>query len=59
MVSKKFFTLKEANSFIPQLLEWVPRIQKLATSLNNDFPDIKSAREKAKWSGGVNREWTI
>ncbi len=52
MVSKKFFTLEEANSLIPQLLEWVPRIQKLATSLNNDFPDIKSAREKAKWSGG-------
>ena len=52
MASKKFFTLQEANSFIPQLLEWVPQIQKLATSLNKDFPDIKNAREKAKWSGG-------
>ena len=52
MDSKKFFTLKEANSFIPKLLEWVPQIQKLATSLNKDFPDIKNAREKAKWSGG-------
>ena len=52
MAFKKIFTLQEANSFIPQLLEWVPRIQKLSTSLQNDFPDIKNAREKAKWSGG-------
>ena len=52
MAFKKFFTLQEANSFIPQLLEWVPYIQKLATSLHNDFPDIKNARDKAKWSGG-------
>ena len=52
MAFKKLFTLQEANSFIPQLLELVPLIQKLSTSLRNDFPDIKNAREKAKWSGG-------
>ena len=52
MAFKKLFTLQEANSFVPQLLELVPLIQKLSTSLHNDFPDIKKAREKAKWSGG-------
>lgn len=52
MPSKKLFTLDEANAFVPQLLELVPRIQKLSISLNNDFPDIKNAREKAKWNGG-------
>ena len=52
MPSKKLFTLDEANAFVPQLLDLVPRIQKLSTSLNNDFPDIKNAREKAKWNGG-------
>ena len=52
MAFKKLFTLQEANSFVPQLLKLVPLIQKLSTSLNNDFPDIKNAREKAKWSGG-------
>ena len=52
MPSKKLFTLKEANGFVPQLLDLVPKIQKLSVSLSNDFPDIKNAREKAKWSGG-------
>ena len=52
MPSKKLFTLDEANAFVPQLLDLVPRIQKLCISLNNDFPDIKNAREKAKWNGG-------
>ncbi|MBT3923255.1 MAG: DUF2203 domain-containing protein [Nitrospina sp.] len=52
MSSKKLFTLDEANAFVPQLLDLVPRIQKLSISLNNDFPDIKNAREKAKWNGG-------
>ena len=52
MPSKKLFTLDEANAFVPQLLDLVPRIQKLSVSLNKDFPDIKNAREKAKWNGG-------
>jgi hypothetical protein len=52
MPSKKLFTLQEANGFVPQLLDLVPKIQKLSVSLSNDFPDIKNAREKAKWNGG-------
>jgi hypothetical protein len=52
MSSKKLFTLDEANAFVPQLLDLVPRIQKLSVSLNDDFPDIKNARDKAKWNGG-------
>ena len=52
MPSKKLFTLDEANAFVPQLLDLVPRIQKLSVSLNSDFPDIKNARDKAKWNGG-------
>ena len=52
MPSKKLFTLDEANAFVPQLLDLVPKIQKLSASLNNNFPDIKNARDKAKWNGG-------
>ena len=52
MPSKKLFTLQEANTFVPLLLDLVPKIQKLSISLSNDFPDIKNAREKAKWNGG-------
>ena len=52
MPSKKLFTLDEANAFVPQLLDLVPKIQKLSISLNNNFPDIKNARDKAKWNGG-------
>ena len=55
MPSKKLFTLQEANGFVPQLLDLVPKIQKLSVSLSNDFPDIKNAREKAKWNGGSNQ----
>jgi hypothetical protein len=52
MPSKKLFTLDEANAFVPQLLDLVPKIQKLSVSMNNNFPDIKNARDKAKWNGG-------
>jgi hypothetical protein len=52
MTSKKLFTLDEANALVPQLLDWVPEIQNLSGSINNDFPDIRNAREKAKWNGG-------
>jgi hypothetical protein len=52
MPLKKLFTLDEANAFVPQLLDLVPKIQKLSVSLNNNFPDIKNARDKAKWNGG-------
>lgn len=49
---KKFFTLDEANSIIPQLLKEVPQIQRLGSRLTQDFPDIKNAWEKAKFNGG-------
>ena len=52
MSLKKLFTLDEANSLVPKLLGWVPEIQKLSVSMNRDFPDIRNAREKAKWNGG-------
>ena len=52
MPLKKLFTLDEANAFVPQLLDLVPKIQKLSVSLKNNFPDIKNARDKAKWNGG-------
>ena len=52
MSLKKLFTLDEANSLVPKLLGWVPEIQKLSASMNRDFPDIRNAREKAKWNGG-------
>ena len=52
MTSKKLLTLEEANALIPQLLDWVPEIQKLSGSMDRDFPDIRNARENAKWNGG-------
>jgi hypothetical protein len=52
MSEKKLFTLAEANCLVPQLLDWVPEIQKLSASMNHDFPDVNNAREKAKWDGG-------
>lgn len=52
MTSKKLFTLEEANALVPQLLDWVPEIQKLSSSMTRDFPDIRNAQEKAKWDGG-------
>ena len=52
MTSKKIFTLEEANALIPKLLDWVPEIQKLSGSMDRDFPDIRNARENAKWNGG-------
>lgn len=52
MAEKKFFTLDEANAIIPQLLQNVPRIQKLESDLRNKYPDIKNAWEKHKDNGG-------
>ena len=52
MSFKKLFTLDEANACVPQLLDLVPKVQRLSVSLNNNFPDIKNARDKARWNGG-------
>ena len=51
MSQKKYFTLEEANSHVPQLLQDIPLIQELARGLNK-FPDVKKAWEKAKLNGG-------
>ncbi len=48
----KFFTLKEANALVPELLEAFPKIQDLAHSLNHDFPDVQQAQKNAKFNGG-------
>lgn len=52
MPPKKIFTLEEANSIIPRLLNEVPRIQTLASDLRNKYPDVKNAWEKHKYNGG-------
>jgi hypothetical protein len=54
MSVKKYFTLEEANSHVPQLLQDIPLIQELARGLNK-FPDVKKAWEKAKLNGGSNQ----
>ncbi len=52
MAEKKLFTLEEANSIVPQLLNQVPRIQELASDLRNKYPDVRNAWEKHKSNGG-------
>ena len=54
MSVKKYFTLEEANSHVPQLLRDIPLIQELAQGLTK-FPDVKKAWEKAKFNGGSNQ----
>ncbi len=51
-MSKKYFTLDEANAMVPQLLEWIPRLQELHSILNTRFPDVQKARSKAEYGGG-------
>jgi len=52
MAFKKHFTVTEANSLVPRLLQDVPRIQGLAARLTNEFPDVEKARENARFNGG-------
>lgn len=52
MPPKKLFTIEEANSIVPRLLNEVPRIQTLASDLRSKYPDIKNAWEKHKYNGG-------
>jgi hypothetical protein len=51
-IKNKYFSVEEANAFIPKLLVDIPRIQVLMKRLVNDFPDISRAREKAQQNGG-------
>ena len=49
---KKYFSIEEANAFIPQLLVDIPVIQSLMDNLAHKYPDVKKAREKAQLNGG-------
>ena len=49
---KKYFTVEEANALIPELNDWVPRLQELYALMNKGFPDIQKARAKAEYGGG-------
>jgi hypothetical protein len=51
-MSKKYFTVEEANALIPDLLDWVPRLQELFTLMDKGFPDIQKARSQAEYGGG-------
>ena len=51
-MSKKYFTVEEANAVIPELIDWVPRLQELYSIMNKSFPDVQKARSKAEYSGG-------
>ena len=51
-MKNKYFSVEEANSFIPKLLIDIPRIQSLMKSLVCEYPDVRKAREKAQFNGG-------
>ena len=51
-MAKKYFTVEEANALVPELNDWVPRLQELYALMNKGFPDIQKARAKAEYSGG-------
>ena len=51
-IKNKFFSVEEANAYIPQLLIDIPRIQVLMKSLTDEYLDVNKAREKAQMNGG-------
>jgi hypothetical protein len=51
-IKNKYFSVEEANSFIPKLLIDIPRIQSLMKSLVCEYQDVRKAREKAQFNGG-------
>ena len=51
-IQNKFFSVEEANAFIPKLLIDIPKIQELMKNLASQFPDVSKAREKAQLNGG-------
>jgi len=40
-IKNKYFSVEEANSFIPKLLIDIPRIQSLMKSLVCEYPDVR------------------
>ena len=51
-IKHKYFSVEEANSFIPKLLIDIPRIQSLMKSLVCEYTDVRKAREKVQFNGG-------
>ena len=51
-IESKFFSVEEANAFIPQLLIDIPRIQILMKSLTDEYLDVDKARKKVQLNGG-------
>ena len=47
-MSKKYFTLEEANALIPDLNDWVPRLQELYSLMHKGIPDVQKARAKSQ-----------
>ena len=51
-INSKFFSVEEANAYIPQLLINIPRIQILMKSLTDEYLDVDKARKKVQLNGG-------
>ena len=51
-IKSKFFSVEEANAYIPQLLINIPRIQILMKSLTDEYLDVDKARKKVQMNGG-------
>ena len=51
-INSKFFSVEEANAYIPQLLIDIPRIQILMKSLTDEYLDVDKARKKVQLNGG-------
>ena len=51
-IESKFFSVEEANAYIPQLLIDIPRIQILMKSLTDEYLDVDKARKKVQMNGG-------
>ena len=51
-INSKFFSVEEANVYIPQLLIDIPRIQILMKSLTDEYLDVDKARKKVQMNGG-------
>ena len=51
-IKNKFFSVEEANAYIPQLLIDIPRIQILMKSLTDEYLDVDKARKKVQMNGG-------